>query len=87
MSNRRPRRGRSRPLPKLLRPLFWDYRFDELNWETDRDLIVGRVLARTARRPQARRTRQVVSFGLATVLMIVATPWPGMANGRPLFRV
>ena len=48
---------------------------------------VGRVLARTARTPQARRTRQVVSFGLATVLMIVATPWPGMANGRPLFRV
>lgn len=48
---------------------------------------VGRVLARTARTPEARRTRQVVSFGLATVLMIVATPWPGMANGRPLFRV
>ena len=48
---------------------------------------VGRVLARTARTPQSRRIRQTLCFGLATVLMIVATPWPGLANGRPLFRV
>jgi hypothetical protein len=45
------------------------------------------VLGRTARTPGSRRVRQTVSFGLATVLMIVGTPWPGMANGRPLFRV
>jgi hypothetical protein len=48
---------------------------------------VGRVLARTARTPQSRRTRQIVCFSLATIAMIAATPWPGMANGRPLFRV
>ena len=48
---------------------------------------VGRVLARTARTPDARRTREIVCFGLSTVLMVVATPWPGMANGRPLFRI
>jgi heme A synthase len=48
---------------------------------------VGRVLARKAPTPAARRTRQFVCFGLATVLMIVAIPWPGMANGRPLLRV
>ena len=48
---------------------------------------VGRVLARKARTPAAKRTRLLVCFGLSTVLMIVGTPWPGTANGRPLFRV
>jgi len=48
---------------------------------------VGRVLARTAATPESSRRRQIICFGLATVLMIVATPWPGMANGRPLFRI
>ena len=48
---------------------------------------VGRVLARTARTPQSKRTRQIVCYTLATVAMIAATPWPGMANGRPLFRL
>ncbi len=48
---------------------------------------VGRVLARKAATPAAKRTRLLVCFGLATVLMILATPWPGMANGRPLFRL
>jgi len=48
---------------------------------------VGRVLARSARTPESKRFRQSLCFGLATIAMIVATPWPGMANGRPLFRV
>jgi hypothetical protein len=48
---------------------------------------VGRVLGKTARTPESRRLRQLVCFGLATVAMLAATPWPGMANGRPLFRV
>jgi len=48
---------------------------------------VGRVLARTAKTPASRRVRQMVCFGLATVLMVVGTPWPGLPNGRPLLRV
>jgi hypothetical protein len=48
---------------------------------------VGRVLARTARTPQAKRTRQIVCYTLATLAMIIATPWPGLPNGRPLFRL
>ncbi len=48
---------------------------------------LGRVLARKAASPGARRTRMFVCFGLATILMVVAIPWPGMAHGRPLFRV
>ena len=48
---------------------------------------VGRVLARKAKTPAATRTRLLVCFGLATIAMIVAIPWPGMTNGRPLFRV
>jgi hypothetical protein len=48
---------------------------------------VGRILARTARTPEAKRMRQIICFSLATVAMIAATPWPGTANGRPLFRI
>jgi hypothetical protein len=48
---------------------------------------VGRVLARKAPTPEAKRMRLLICFGLATILMFLATPWPGMANGRPLFRL
>jgi hypothetical protein len=48
---------------------------------------VGRVLARKAKSPAAKRKRLLVCFALSTVAMIAATPWPGMASGRPLFRV
>jgi hypothetical protein len=48
---------------------------------------VGRVLARKAAAPAAKRTRLMVCFGLSTVLMILGMPWPGRPGGRPLFRV
>jgi hypothetical protein len=48
---------------------------------------VGRVLARKATSPGAKRMRLMICFGLAALLMIMGTPWPGMPNGRPLFRV
>src|SRR5256885_14035771 len=48
---------------------------------------VGRVLGRKAATPASRRLRQMICFGLATVLIVVAIPWPGMVNGRPLLRV
>ena len=48
---------------------------------------VGRVLARKAPTPGSKRTRQMICFTVATVLILAATPWPGMAAGRPLFRV
>ena len=47
---------------------------------------VGRVLARKAATPAAKRTRLLICFGLATVLMIVGMPWPGRPGGRELFR-
>lgn len=48
---------------------------------------VGRILARKAVTPAAKRTRLLICYGVATVLMMAATPWPGMTNGRPLFRL
>ncbi len=48
---------------------------------------VGRVLARKAVTPAAKRSRLLICFGIATVLLLLGTPWPGMANGRPLFRL
>lgn len=48
---------------------------------------VGRVLARKAKTPDVKRMRMAICFGLATFLMILGIPWPGMASGRPLFRI
>lgn len=48
---------------------------------------VGRVLARKALSPVKKRTRLLVCFGLATLLMMVGIPWPGRPGGRPLFRL
>ena len=38
------RRRRPRRLPELLRPFFWEYRFRDLSWERDHDLVIYRVL-------------------------------------------
>jgi hypothetical protein len=48
---------------------------------------VGRVLARRAKTARAQRFRSAICFGLATILMIAGTPWPGLRAGRPLFRL
>jgi hypothetical protein len=47
---------------------------------------VGRVLGRRTADPNARRMKLFICYGIATVLMILAVPWPGMRAGRPLFR-
>ena len=47
----------------------------------------GRVLGRRAAPRPGRRMRMMTCFGLATLLMIIATPWPGLSAGRPLFRI
>jgi hypothetical protein len=48
---------------------------------------VGRALAGKARTPASKRTRLLVCFGIATLLILLAMPWPGLSNGRPLFRL
>jgi len=48
---------------------------------------VGRVLARRAQTDQAKRTRLLVCFAVATILILVGMPWPGRPGGRPLFRL
>jgi hypothetical protein len=47
----------------------------------------GRVLARKAATADAKRTRLIVCFGMATILIMLGMPWPGRPGGRPLFRV
>ena len=32
------------PLPDALRPLFWEYRFEDLRWPSHRDLVIGKIL-------------------------------------------
>jgi hypothetical protein len=48
---------------------------------------IGRVLARKAATPAAKRKRLMFSFAISTLAMLAAIPWPGMRAGRPLFRV
>jgi hypothetical protein len=47
---------------------------------------LGRVLARKARTPGSKRVRMLACFGIATLAIIAAIPWPGFRAGRPLFR-
>jgi hypothetical protein len=47
---------------------------------------VGNVAARKAATDQARHLRSVLFFGIVLLLLFLGTPWPGLANGRPLFR-
>ncbi len=48
---------------------------------------VGRMLARKAITSSSKRGRLLLCFALATLLMIIGIPWPGMPAGRPLFRI
>jgi hypothetical protein len=48
---------------------------------------IGRARARKAPTAASARTRTIVFFGLSTILLIVGTPWPGMRDNRPLFRI
>jgi hypothetical protein len=47
---------------------------------------VGRVLAMNAPTPALAQRRRLICFVIATVVMLMVVPWPGLANGRPLFR-
>lgn len=48
---------------------------------------MGRVFARKAATPASARTKSLIFFGIATVLLLAGTPWPGMRDSRPLFRL
>jgi len=48
---------------------------------------VGRILARKATSAASKRTRLLVTFGAATLLIIAGMPWPGRPGGRDLFRL
>ena len=48
---------------------------------------VGRVLARKTADAAKKRTRLLICFGLAFLLILLGMPWPGLANARPLFRI
>ena len=48
---------------------------------------VGRVLGRKATNQDSKRMKLFVCFGIATVLMLLSIPWPGLRAGRPLFRL
>jgi hypothetical protein len=46
----------------------------------------GRVFAMGDRTTRARRHGRYICFAIAVLAMVAGVPWPGLANGRPLFR-
>ncbi len=48
---------------------------------------MGRVMARKAATPASARTKSIIFFGIAVLLLLVGTPWPGTHDNRPLFRL
>jgi hypothetical protein len=48
---------------------------------------LGRVLGTNARTTASKRILSMTCYGLATIAMIAATPWPWTSNARPLFRL
>lgn len=48
---------------------------------------VGRVMSANAKTSASARRRRLICFSIATLIMLASIPWPGLSNGRPLFRV
>jgi hypothetical protein len=48
---------------------------------------IGRVLARKSATADAKKMKLFICFGIATALMFLAIPWPGMRAGRPWLRI
>jgi hypothetical protein len=46
----------------------------------------GRVFAIDEPASRARRNGRWCCFGIAVLAMVAGVPWPGLLNGRPLFR-
>jgi uncharacterized membrane protein HdeD (DUF308 family) len=46
----------------------------------------GRVLAMGDRASHRRRNGRYICFAIAVLAILAGVPWPGLANGRPLFR-
>jgi hypothetical protein len=46
----------------------------------------GRVLAMSDSASPARRNGRCICFVIAVLAMVAGVPWPGLSNGRPLFR-
>jgi hypothetical protein len=48
---------------------------------------VGRALSRRAEEATAKHQQAAILYGLATVAMLLAIPWPFLSYGRPLLRL
>jgi hypothetical protein len=48
---------------------------------------VGRVFAMGEQTSRRRRNGRYIAFGIAVLAIVAGVPWPGLANGRPLFRL
>ena len=47
---------------------------------------VARIRSMNAPTPAIAQRQRLIWFVISTVVILAAVPWPGLANGRPLFR-
>ena len=47
---------------------------------------MGRIMSANAKNAPTARSRRLICFELALVVLLASIPWPGMTAGRPLFR-
>lgn len=65
---------------------FWTFAHIGAMFSANVLVRVGRVLAINAATSDARRRWRLLFFALTTTAIVIGIPWPGLANGRPLFR-
>ncbi len=66
---------------------FWVVEHAALMFGVNVLVRVGRVLALNAKTTTARRRRRSIAFAAALIVMLIGIPWPGLEQGRPLFRM
>jgi hypothetical protein len=66
---------------------FWGFEHALMMFGAAAAVRVGRVYALGAKTTAARRHGRFIWFAVAVLALLAGIPWPGLAGGRPLFRV
>jgi hypothetical protein len=66
---------------------FWGIEHAVMMFGAAAAVRVGRVYAMGVKTTVVRRHGRFIWFGVAVLAMLAGIPWPGLAGGRPLFRL
>jgi hypothetical protein len=66
---------------------FWGFEHALMMFGAAAAVRVGRVYAIGVKTTATRRNGRYIWFGVSMFAMLAGVPWPGLAGGRPLFRL